>query len=180
MKLIGLTGKSRVGKDTVASVIQGRIDSYSETYAFADPIRRMLAQIGVAEAMYGDLKEQPVAWLGKSPRELMQTLGTEWGRNLIAEDIWLRLADRAMRDQRIAGTDVCIVTDVRMTNEAHWVKNQGGLLIKITREDREQVRPHSSENGIPDRLVDHLIENNGSLGELGERVEDILGREGLL
>jgi hypothetical protein len=82
MILIGLHGKAHAGKDTVGQMLVG----YGlDRVAFADPIKRMLIEgLGLtAEHFDSPLKEEPIPWLGKSPRQLMQTLGTEWGRDLV-------------------------------------------------------------------------------------------------
>jgi hypothetical protein len=45
--------------------------------------------------LYGDEKETPLPEFGgKTPRQMMQTLGTEWGRNLIDAEIWITLWKR--------------------------------------------------------------------------------------
>ena len=83
MQLIGLTGRAGCGKDTIASFLceaHGFVQ-----IALADPLRDGLkAMLGVTDEQLHrrDLKEAPIDWIGRSPRELLQTLGTEWGRAL--------------------------------------------------------------------------------------------------
>jgi hypothetical protein len=48
------------------------------------------------------LKETPLPVIGKSPREIMQTLGTEWGRRLVNPDLWVCLAEREVEKLRQA------------------------------------------------------------------------------
>ena len=87
MKLIGICGKARSGKDTAADYIVEECGF--NKYSMADPIRSMLDSIGVDPSFN---KEDPVDRFGKSPRQMMQTLGTEWMRNTVNEDGWLNLA----------------------------------------------------------------------------------------
>lgn len=90
--LIGLTGSARSGKTTAAKHMA--IEHGLLHYAFAQPLKAMLAQ-GMNltdDHLEGALKEQPLPWLGKAPRELMQLLGTEWGRGMVHSDLWLLLA----------------------------------------------------------------------------------------
>jgi hypothetical protein len=56
---------------------------------FAGPLKAMMAALGCTNAeIDGDRKEVPCDLLGgKSPRWAMQTLGTEWGRKLIGDDL---------------------------------------------------------------------------------------------
>ena len=181
MKLIGLTGKARSGKDTVADRMVWQCGDELMTYAFADPIKDMLfTLLGPAYAEAAEHKELATNWTGKSLRELCQTLGTEWGRNLIDQNIWLKRAGREYQKNKDLGYQAMVITDVRTANEAQWIRDRGGILIQLNRESREQVRPHESENGICKSLVNHQINNNGALEELYQQVDEILRGEGLL
>ncbi len=155
-RLIGLTGPARCGKSTVASILEG---AGFVSYAFADPIKdglaAMLHGLGdeVAEHLEDhDHKETEIDGLGVSPRYLMQTLGTEWGRERVRADLWvLTLAARIARDRRADWIpDICIA-DVRFANEAKWVLSQpGGEVWRLVRPGFEnRVRPHESEAGEP-------------------------------
>lgn len=166
--LIGLTGRARVGKDTVARRLENEWGF--EQYSFAGPLKAMLrAGFGLdGRHLEGDLKEVELPWLGKSPRQLMQTLGTEWGREQVAEDVWLRLADRAA--DRI---ELMVVSDVRFENEAAWVRSRGGLLVHIIRPDAVQVSSHASEAGVKQLAVDYQIYNHQGLAELNAVVDNM-------
>ena len=85
MKLIALTGPKQVGKSTVATAIADTLDAETHILSFADPMRAMLQAMGVDLLSLVDQskKESPIAGIGKSPRHLMQTLGTDWGRGMI-------------------------------------------------------------------------------------------------
>ena len=77
--LIAFCGPKFAGKTTAAKALP---PGYMP-YAFANPIRAMLRVLGVPEANLTDpaLKEVPMPQFGgKSAREMMQFLGTEWGR----------------------------------------------------------------------------------------------------
>ena len=170
--VIGIAGRARVGKDTVAETLL-RIGAARYRYGFADPIRKML-KVGFGVCMddpaWQAVKEQPIEWLGRSPRELMQTLGTEWGREMVHRDVWLRLADRAL----LGAGDGMVISDVRFENEATWVREAAGLVIHVVRPSAEAVAPHASEAGIlfhPD--VDVLIFNTGSIDELRHHVAEL-------
>jgi len=171
-KLIGLHAKARAGKDTVAGMLQ---DAFSaKKAAFADPIRDSLrAMLGLTDKhFFGSLKEVPIDWLGKSPRQLMQTLGTEWGRGLINEDIWLLIAGQKIGKIHGEGHHA-VITDVRFENEASYIRAKGGAVWHILRDNAQPVAAHASEAGVlfhPGKDV--FINNNGTLSELFERVYD--------
>lgn len=181
--LIGLTGRAGCGKDTVARFL---CDTHGFVQiALADPLRDGLkAMLGlVDEQLYERaLKETPIDWIGKSPRELMQTLGTEWGRELVADDLWLRAAARRIARIKaypphlhVAGI---VVSDIRYENEADWLRNQGGQLWIIKRNPshtmEEHTAAHSSEQHLPTRSGEPRIFNHGTLDELYDQVAEIL------
>ena len=149
--LIGLHGKAGAGKDTVADYLYHR-HSYGRI-AFAGPLKDMLIVFGIGRHVLDDRdqKEQVIEWIGKSPRQLMQSLGTEWGRNLVGEDIWIRHAEHRLALQRRIGVKVCF-TDCRFENEAAWIRAQGGVIWHIARHLDHCITPeHSSEDGVARR-----------------------------
>jgi len=121
---------------------------------------------------YGEYKEDVIEGIGKSPRQLMQTLGTEWGRQLIGEDVWVNImrnriqreADELERKKDYNGL-VVIIPDVRFDNEVKLCD----LLIRVVRDGAQPVSDHASEGGIPDDLIDYTVSNNGSLLELDKK-----------
>lgn len=167
-KIIGLTGAARSGKDTAAGFLVAA-RGY-ERIAFADALRNMvMAGFGIEpEDMDGDAKEREIEWLGASPRFLLQTLGTEWGREHLGPDVWVKVAWRAMME---SGAKRVVFTDVRFNNEAQAIRNSGGVVVRITRPSiGAVVREHVSESGIHERYVSHEIVNGGTLAELREAI----------
>lgn len=167
--LIGIAGKAGSGKDTAANYLKLVYDFRS--VAFADPIRAgMKAIIGLDDCHFAHpTKEVVLPEFGKSPRQMMQTLGTEWGRNQVNQDLWLILAGIRKAEHNSMGWDV-VITDVRFENEATWIREQGGVIWHILRGD-SVAAAHASEAGIylyPNE--DEVINNNGTLQELYEQV----------
>ena len=92
--IIGLAALARSGKDTVASMLL----AYPGVAAFAlaDPLKlgcQALFGLTEEETWQDDIKEKEIPLWGCSPRELFQTVGTEWMRHHNA-DHWLMRADR--------------------------------------------------------------------------------------
>jgi hypothetical protein len=170
-KIIGLSGKARSGKDTAAGMLKTAFNA--KTVAFADPIRdamRVLFDFN-EEHFNGSLKEVVVPWIGKSPRQLMQTLGTEWGRNIVNNDIWRILAARKI-EQITEDSNHAVVTDVRFENEAKMIRSMGGRVWHIVRDSIPTVSAHASEAGIAFHDGDVIIHNNGTLKDLFDSVCD--------
>jgi len=171
-RIIGLTGPAGSGKDLAASMLPAR------RIAFADAIYEGLAaMLGVPEYVLRDRerKENPLP-IGKSPRQLLQTLGTDWGRNLVSELIWLEVAFWRWEKATANGFPVIVAPDVRFANEARLIHDQGGEVWLIHRPDVAPVAAHPSEAGIPLAMIDRLVVNSGTVDQLRERVEATFSR----
>lgn len=179
-QLIGLCGYAGTGKDTVRGILEQ--DHTYTGMAFAEPIRGMLRELftsnGIDPAYMDerDLKEAEVPALGVSYRQLAQTLGTEWGRNL-QPDFWLRIASAFMDEQRLHGAQHFVVSDVRFVNEAQWVRENGGVIWRIHRPDASPVRAHVSEQEIDQIEPDLVIDNSQSVDALWAAVDNALHGE---
>jgi hypothetical protein len=168
MKIIGISGRARSGKDTLAAILKV-LDRNAVQLSFAAPIREFvgsLVGLSVDEITNSDAKERPIPWLdGKSPRHLMQTLGTEWGRDLVDPNLWIKVAAQkvdTLRAQTNAPSMV-VFSDVRFDNEADMIRELGGRIIHLVRSASLEVSDHVSENGVTPSASDLHIQNNGSL-----------------
>ena len=170
--LIGLAGHARVGKDTVARYLVAQLGLIS--YAFAMPLKQALAEMFslTTAQLEGPPKEQPLPWLGKSPRELMQLLGTEWGRELVHPQLWLLLAEHNLQQLAEHHQDMqgVVISDVRFDNEADWVRSKGGVIFHISRRGIHPINQHSSEGGIRHHKGDYVITNDADLPALYDRL----------
>lgn len=171
--LIGITGRAGSGKDTIGDYLKANYNFRS--VSFAAPLKE-----GV-KAMFGldnthldhPLKEQVLSDIGKSPRQIMQLLGTEFGRNLVHQDIWLLLAKKKVDAYAALGFNVCI-TDVRFENEAEFVRKQGGQVLHVVRGDAGTKFAHPSEAGVEMAMGEWKIENNGTMDELYKKVDMLM------
>lgn len=173
--LIGLTGRARCGKSTAA---QHLVNTYRlEHYAFADPLRDgLMAIFNLEPTNFEDSnKEQPLNWLNHSPRQLMQSLGTEWARNTVHPDVWIRIAEQNIDYMTLALTDVIgvVVSDVRFDNEAEFIRNRGGTVIHIRRQDTPGVNPHISEAGIAVHQDDLILPNNSTISDFLRSLDEV-------
>ena len=151
-----------VGKSTAADYLTSR---GFVKIKMAAPLKAMLKSIGLTdEHIEGHLKEEPCEMLyGKTPRYAMQTLGTEWGRGLIHNNLWTSLwLDRVLKAHR-AGLDV-VCDDVRFPNEAEAVRSIGGVIVGLTREGHARSEEHESE--LIDISPDIKLHNGGDLQHL--------------
>jgi len=93
----------------------------------------MMAALGLTpEQIEGSEKEIPCALLGgNTTRYAMQRLGTEFGRDLIDSNLWIRAWQNAL-SLVPPGVGV-VVDDCRFPNEAAAVQAAGGILVRIER-----------------------------------------------
>lgn len=165
--IIAFTGLAGSGKSTAAAHLVANRGFVR--VRFAGPLKAMMAALGLSEAeIDGDRKELPCELLGgKTPRWAMQTIGTEWGRKLIGDDLWTRAWQTAV-DRVPAGVPV-VVDDCRFPNEGAAIRSLGGVAIRVERAGAGTASVHESEAyQIPAVCT---IENNGTPSDLYAEVD---------
>lgn len=166
--LIGLYSPApQSGKTTIANALVAR-EGY-QRIAFADPLKamtcRFLESLGYREdqaqrMVYID-KEVVIPQLGVTTRHLLQTLGTEWGRQCVHPDVWLKCwSETAVRHAKV------VVDDVRFSNEAQLIRDTGGELWCVVRPGQAAHTDHASEGGLAGWEFDRVICNDGTMREL--------------
>lgn len=167
--IIGLSGYARSGKDTVAELLV--LNYQFKRRAFAEGIREALfalnpilndgSRLNEIVDMYG----WEIAKAKTEVRRLMQVMGTEVGRKLIGEDVWvMRLFNQINTDERT------VIPDVRFPNEANMIKKNGGEIWRINRHNHSAVNDHISEHAMDNYMVDRVIYNDGTIDDLAAEV----------
>jgi hypothetical protein len=174
LQIIGLCGAQGSGKTTVAeAVVNSPIlpnDKKWRRRSLAQPIRDMLSVLVQPHHLVpmADKTAKPKELQGKSVRETMQLLGTEWGRNLIGQDIWL---DALIRWAIGNNCKRIIVDDLRMQNEFDFIKNAGGLVVKVLRSKADRYHDqHSSEAQWNNWLPSLFVVNDTTPAECAEEI----------
>jgi len=171
--IIGLGHKRERGKDTAAKIIYNRLKYKAPTRMdfFAYSLKEGIGKgvFGLShDQLYGNLKNVVDPFWGKTPRQILQFMGTDVMRKHYGEDIWVKTVEKRWLESGFG--EYLILSDVRFKNEADWVRDKGGYLIKINRniEYNEEVDTHRSEIDLDDYYPwDAVIDNNGTLAELG-------------
>ncbi|WP_329022577.1 MULTISPECIES: deoxynucleotide monophosphate kinase family protein [Streptomyces] len=177
--LIGFAGAARSGKDTAASVL---VERGWQRRAFADKVRDMLYALDPV------LIDRHDAFGGRGLRELVdaygwekvkqvhpevrgyhQRLGTEGGREVLGQDVWV---DALFRDLDTWRGRPTVVTDVRFPNEAEAIKSRGGLVVLLHRPGQLLIdgSDHVSENALGGWAFDATVINGGDIGSLRRSV----------
>lgn len=164
-RLIAFTGLAGSGKSTAALHLVKRHGW--QRRRFAGPLKAMMAALGLSEQeIEGHLKETPCPLLcGRTPRYAMQTIGTEWGRDTIGEDLWIH----AFRAALPASGNI-VVDDCRFANEAAAVRAAGGHIVRIVRPGAGAgAAGHSSEG--QELPWTSTVVNNCDLSEFLTRID---------
>lgn len=173
--IVAFTGLAGAGKSTAAlHLVKHR--GFARV-RFAGPLKAMLAALGCTPAeIDGDRKEQPCELLGgKTPRWAMQSLGTEWGRNLIAEDLWIRAWQAAVAAVP-AGVPV-VVDDARFPNEGEALRAIGAIVVRIIRpRDVDSASAATASHVSEQHMIpaDWVLHNTRDERNLKEQVDVLL------
>ena len=170
MKIIGVAGKKRSGKDTLFEVLHS-FDKHVYRRAFADALKEEVASIlGVSVAFMEEHKDQfrlGLQWYGTDFRRKMPVIGYD--------DYWLRAMDKWIHrfERQLCQTKdsaVLVIPDVRFPNEVDYIHAKGGLVVKIERPSLVSTDSHLSENALNDYDFDHTIRNDGDLADYRHRI----------
>lgn len=131
-------------------------------------VRASVDELGVQKQLGTDLYRV----VGFSMRQTMQRYGTEAHRDIFGGDFWVDAAANQLRDdgllvepwssKRRPSTPIPVFTDLRFDNEAEWVRDLGGTVLRVVGPPAVEgtLDGHASENGIDDSLVDEEIDNS--------------------
>ena len=179
-RVIGLYSPApQSGKTAVAYELQqhGYI-----SVSFAGPLKRMLSVFlnsagyghDMIESMLFEHKEEKIPEFGVTPRHLMQTIGTEWGRECIGPDVWVDVWKSSVMKWLDGGLNV-VVDDMRFPNEWDAVRDLGGECWYITRpRTAKPESEHASEGALDSHGFDMRLINDGTLPDLYNQVINAL------
>jgi hypothetical protein len=171
------------GKTTIAKFL---VEEYNyHRIPFADPLKlmtRTLLQCFGYSKTYGEkllndpvLKEQTLPELGVTPRFVMQTLGTEWGRKTIHSKIWLLAWKNSVEELGAYGN--VVVDDVRFPNELEIIQSHpSSALWWVDRPSaavKTEVMAHSSQQTLDRSQFQETIVNDGSIKDLHMSINNI-------
>jgi len=109
-------------------------------------------------------------------RRFLQLMGTEFGRDLIDKDVWIRIVDRFVAKN--PGLDV-VIDDVRFPNEFEWLRSAGGISVYIYTEKEVASDTHPSEVYIKElgKKCDYKVFNTFEESIFDEVIKEILSKK---
>lgn len=191
-RIIGITGYAQHGKDTVAGVLMRELgysriafsDKLKEALLVLDPIVRPLVTAGPGGQGYqgyGKRLSEEIRQVGPERakecaeyRRLLQVMGTEVGRNLLGEDVWVAALGR---EPGVYGERKVVIPDLRFQNEADWVHRMHGEVWRVLRTapgggdfDNGVGKSHPSERDVASIRTDQSFHNGSSKAQLQDTV----------
>ena len=170
--IIGFGSKARQGKDIA---VQAIVDYYTikrrvQMDHGLQPGSPYAQRVGFADALYDICRKEHGMTTKDAP--LLQRIGME--RRAIDELYWVKKAFAKFW----TNADIRLISDVRYKNEADYIKQKGGYLVKVSRLNQDGTpyiaddRPadHPSEIDLDDYNFDfHLMNSHGHQGLLAEQ-----------
>lgn len=177
--IIGFSGKIGSGKDTAALIAQHAYPSMGfKRVSFADALKQAYSVMtGIPWQNTREFKESICPVFKIARREVLQRMGTNALRNNFDKDIWINIVKHKYSEGNL------VISDVRFENEAQWVRDSGGVVIRIERTDDTKTiySYHESENGVKgDFVVKNDFGANGYetfKNEIEGILETVLGKK---
>jgi hypothetical protein len=198
--IISISGLIGSGKDTIADYLVNKHGFRRESWAgtLKDAAScvfgwdRVLLEGKTSESR--KWRELPDVWwserlgINVTPRNVLQEWGTDVCRNNYHDAIWIASLENKIRKTN----DDIVISDSRFQNELDSVKRLGGITIRVTRGEspvwmneylahgktpewtKKYPNVHASEYSSVDCKYDHIVENNGSIDQLYNNINDLL------
>ena len=180
---ICIIGSSGSGKDTLADILSKKLPNVHVLH-FADKLKllcaKMLRYAIVEGNMPTDVTEEELLGSESSRavlRAFWQWFGTDFVRNVVQKDYWLREVDISMR--RIFSVDPeasIVIPDCRFENEHEWARQNNFVMVGVFGMWRQPtgLPGHSSELITVDLEKDLMFTNTGTIEDMEMWVDDVL------
>lgn len=183
-RIIGIHAPApQSGKSTTAKILHEKFGY--QIFPFADTLKMMVRPILTALGYSPDEiirmergdKRDIIRGINIELRFLYQTIGTDWGREIVHKDMWTIVweekVSRILSDPTL---DISIVADdVRFPNEIEAIYRLGGEMWDITRPGTVKGTNHSSEHSISASVMfDVRLVNDGTVDDLEQKIGQAL------
>jgi len=184
LRIIGFAGPQDSGKDTAADALVDALGwvKINPGDGIAAVVRELLRSAGLTEPRLRHLvntrdgRSEPIggAFGEKTARDLMRSLGDDWGRAMVQPALYADIMETRIAslllDKHAPGV---AVTGIRKPNEVHAIKRMGGEVWRIHRPGFEATGVHTSETGFDQLPVDLVLENDGDAARLQALTLDV-------
>ena len=177
------TGKDYFVENYIKKFIENELKEKCLIISFADMIKvNLMVHHNIQlDELYGN-KSSKI-------RNLLQLEGTEKGRNVHGDDIWIRYVKAWSELFMSRGIKYIIIPDVRFKNELEFIKQNNGIIFRIdapnrnekrlrneslNNENYEKIKNHQSEIELDNFKFDIIIDNDNYLDDI--EIKKILSR----
>src|SRR5262245_32458617 len=137
--LISFSGKKQSGKSTLTKYLQTQYRF--QELSWAEPLKEIIGRklLGLTfEQVYGSSRDKETVdpFWGKSPRELLQLIGTECFRKQIDPDFWVKIGEKKIhqiRRDEFPQEAKLVFSDTRFPNEVMAIERLMGINIRVIR-----------------------------------------------
>lgn len=184
--IIAFTGKKGYGKTTAARMALSKLNSVL-IYSFAKPLKAGVAAFFgfTEEQTNGELKDKVDERYGVTPRKVFQIFGTEIMQYEIYEHLpklnvdkrmfWAERFEQEYKRLQRLGIKNFLIDDLRFPHEAKKIRQLGGYIVKIVREDLEkESEEHLSEQSIDEIEPDEVITSDGDLRTFQKKIDTLV------
>ena len=174
------------GKTTIAEFLVKNYGFVEKS--FADPLKRICKELFILDdyQIYGTQEQKEIPdtrWYDCTPRKMLQYVGTELlrenldnimpglGKNIFTHHfkLWYDAEIKKNPNLRV------VISDVRFQNEVDFIQSLEGFVIKLDRQSVQTDDMHPSERELQQiKTYDHLINNNGTLNDLYQKIEEFM------
>lgn len=163
--IIGIVGFAGSGKGTVSDIL---VEQYDFTkLSFADAVKDATSAIfgWPRHLLEGDTDQSREfretkddfwsARLGRdfTPRLAMQLMGTEAGREVFHQNLWVDVVERRIKHkQEWEFEDNFVIPDVRFPNEIEAIRKWGGVVVRVVR----GAEPEWFDAALQDNKTDNI------------------------
>lgn len=164
MILIGLSGKKKSGKNTVANFITSMSSQPVQQLAFATNLKIAVAKLMQVSAVEIEANKELY-------RGLLQWYGTEYMKGKYGQDYWIK---KLGNEIVVMDVPVIVITDVRFKLEADFIKDCDGIIVRVERSKLDNYDQHPSEVELDEYPFDYRISNTDTLDYLNDMTKSFL------
>jgi hypothetical protein len=159
MNIIGVSAKKQGGKSTFVNILKTQLPCW-KVLRFADKLKEIVIDCFVppewdwrVDNLDSDEKKNTVLPCGKTVRQLLQLVGTDWFRHTYG-DCWINAYGKSLKsvlyplkpEQTLV--PLVLTPDVRFPNELRYIQEHGGKVVRLLRAPFEFEDQHESETAL--------------------------------
>lgn len=163
IKIIGVAGVARAGKDTFGNAAGKKIKSLNYDYqilSFADEVKRDLDPL--IKKTFGFSAFTEVT----EEKEIIRPVLIAWGTHVMRKHNGNHWIDKIQKNIKNDANVVYVVTDVRYVNECEWIQSfNQGCVVHVS---RDNVKPNNTEEIKNDPILQKKCDVKLILPDLSE------------